>query len=430
MPRRDSSSSPPPAPKAPPADGKTRRGLRWMCPVPREERVVIRLHRAQHAFAHCDAPVRGYVGGIGSGKSWVGAYDMIRRAMRRKGLYAVYAPTYPLMRDATLRSYRLLADTLKAERVFNKGDSVATLGNGSEIIFRSLDDYERARGPNLTGAWIDEASLVPREAYDIILGRLRGEGGEQMGWLSCTFTPKGRGHWTYAVFGSRQHTSVRLFHSRTADNPFLPPQFVETVAGQYTSAKAKQELGGEFIVGGGKLFNRAWFRVVEAPRGGCKTVVRYWDKAGTDGGGCYTAGVKMGRYADGRFVILHVVRGQWSAGTRAEVMKQTATADGKDVDVWTEQEPGSGGKESAENTILDLAGWYVRADKVTGDKAARAEPLAAQAERGNVDVVSGPWTEAFLDELDSYPDGDYVDQMDAAAGALNKLVLEPEAGSW
>jgi len=47
-------------------------------------------------------------------------------------------------------------------------------------------------------------------------------------------------------------------------------------------------------------------------------------------------------------------------------------------EVGVEMEPGSGGKESAENTLRNLAGFSCYADRVTGSKEARANPFAAQ----------------------------------------------------
>ena len=91
------------------------------------------------------------------------------------------------------------------------------------------------------------------------------------------------------------------------------------------------------------------------------------------------------------------------------------------VEVWIEQEPGSGGKESAENTIRNLAGFNVHADRPTGDKAIRAEPYAAQAEAGNVTLKRAEWTPRYLAELCSFPTGTYADQVDASSGAFNKL---------
>ena len=57
------------------------------------------------------------------------------------------------------------------------------------------------------------------------------------------------------------------------------------------------------------------------------------------------------------------VRGQWSALKREQVILETAELDGPDVHIWVEQEPGSGGKESAEATIRMLAGYIAHADR-------------------------------------------------------------------
>ncbi len=169
----------------------------------------------------------------------------------------------------------------------------------------------------------------------------------------------------------------------------------------------------------GEMFKRGWFEIVPAiPR--LTQFVRYWDKAGTADGGAQTAGVKM-CVVDGLFYIVDVITGHWAAAERERVIRQTAEIDGNNTRVWIEQEPGSGGKESAEATIRNLAGYTVHADRVTGDKITRAEPFAAQAMAGNVKLVSGGWNQSFLNELTSFPQGKYKDQVDAASGAFNKL---------
>ncbi|GIV73551.1 phage terminase large subunit [Caldilinea sp.] len=173
----------------------------------------------------------------------------------------------------------------------------------------------------------------------------------------------------------------------------------------------------------GDFFRRAWFQVVEALPAGCR-FVRYWDKAASQGGGAYTSGVLMARSPDGRYFVVDVVRGQWSSGRRESIIRQTAYMDRQrfgHVDIWLEQEPGSGGKESAEATVRNLAGFSARAEPVTGDKESRARPLAAQAEVGNVFLLAGPWNGAYLEELAAFPHGAYKDQVDASAGAFNKL---------
>lgn len=179
---------------------------------------------------------------------------------------------------------------------------------------------------------------------------------------------------------------------------------------------------------GGGQFDRSWFTIVDAsPREAIR--VRYWDKAGTQDGGKFTAGVRLAYWA-GVATIEHVIRGQWGAARRENVIKQIADADAKEFGVgavatFVEQEPGSGGKESAENTIKNLAGHTIYAHRPTGDKFVRANPLAAAAEAGNVKLRRAPeWNEVFLQELEAAgPGAANLDQMDAAAGAFNKAAL-------
>ena len=174
---------------------------------------------------------------------------------------------------------------------------------------------------------------------------------------------------------------------------------------------------------GGGMFPVERFQIVEhAPApADILASVRYWDKAGTSGGGAYTAGVLMHKLRDGRFCVSDVRRGQLGALDRERLIKQTAEVDGKTIEIEVEQEPGSGGKESAEATIRMLAGWTVRADRPTGDKEIRAEPYAAQVQGGNVMLVRGDWNRAFMDEHEMFPNGKYKDQVDAAGAAFAKL---------
>lgn len=154
--------------------------------------------------------------------------------------------------------------------------------------------------------------------------------------------------------------------------------------------------------------------------------VRYWDKAGTQGGGAFTAGTKMGICKEGYFWIIHVRRGQWDSGRREKVIKSIAYEDGIRTVIWVEQEPGSGGKESAEGTVRNLSGFRVRKDKVgksDGDKEARADAFSSQVNNGNVRMVEGEWNAEFLKELRFFPRSKYKDQVDSAAGAFNKLAV-------
>lgn len=177
------------------------------------------------------------------------------------------------------------------------------------------------------------------------------------------------------------------------------------------------------------MFRREWFSTVATvPR--CRDYVRYWDKAGTADGGAYTAGVLMGE-SGGTFYVLDVIMGQWEAAERERVISDTLATDRATYGAMTtyiEQEPGSGGKESAENTIRNNAGYTIVADRPTGDKATRAEPLAAQAGIGNVKLLAAGWNARYLEIMTAFPKGAVKDPVDASAGAFAHLIAG--RGNW
>jgi predicted phage terminase large subunit-like protein len=181
---------------------------------------------------------------------------------------------------------------------------------------------------------------------------------------------------------------------------------------------------------GGGMFRTDRIEVVEEIPRDLKRVVRFWDKAGSHDDGAFTVGCKMGfrwqRDTSGKpyqeFFVLDIVRGQWESMTRERTIKQTALMDGKSVIVRVEQEPGSAGKESAENTIRNLAGFRVKAEKPTGEKHIRADPYSCQVNAGNVKMLKGAWNREYLEELRFFPSSTYKDQVDASSGAFQALV--------
>lgn len=171
----------------------------------------------------------------------------------------------------------------------------------------------------------------------------------------------------------------------------------------------------------GGMFKREWFsKFVDAIPNEVESRVRYWDKAATAGDGDYTVGVRMS-VVGGVYYIEDVVRGRWSSGERDKVILQCAQTDPPGTRIYIEQEPGSSGVDSVQAIIRMLSGYSVFADRVTGSKTSRAEPLAAQVEAGNVVLVKALWNSAFLDEFLVFPNGQHDDQVDAVSGSFSKL---------
>jgi predicted phage terminase large subunit-like protein len=150
-------------------------------------------------------------------------------------------------------------------------------------------------------------------------------------------------------------------------------------------------------------------------------MVRSWDKAGTKDGGAWSVGVLMGIDTAGEFWVLDVIRGQWGSTEREEQILIAAEKDKEEVRIIIEIEGGSGGKESGENTIRNLAGFHVIPHHPTSDKETRAYPFSSQVGGGNVHILKRHWTKDYVEELRYFPHSRYKDQVDASGSAFNYL---------
>jgi predicted phage terminase large subunit-like protein len=154
--------------------------------------------------------------------------------------------------------------------------------------------------------------------------------------------------------------------------------------------------------------------------------VRAWDLAATSEAEGHdpdwSAGVKLCRDAGGRFIVLDVVRLRASPWLIERKLVQVAEDDGTAVRVDLPQDPGSAGKVVASNYVALLAGFDVSVSSETGSKLARATPVAAQVEGGNLSIVRGDWNFAFIEELRDFPLGRKDDQVDALSRAFARLV--------
>lgn len=201
---------------------------------------------------------------------------------------------------------------------------------------------------------------------------------------------------------------------------------LEADLGQYGYAG---QIGQDPSPPGGGMFKVDAIGVVDKlpPAGAIVKTVRYWDKAATEGAGAYTVGVRMSQLISGKWLVEDVKRGRWDTHERERIIRAVAEADGSNVTVWMEQEPGSGGKDSVQASILNLAGFAVYAERPTGDKAFRADPYSVQVNNGNVQMLRADWNREYVEELRYFPNGKYKDQVDASAAAFMKLVSKKVA---
>jgi predicted phage terminase large subunit-like protein len=226
------------------------------------------------------------------------------------------------------------------------------------------------------------------------------------------------------------HTVIGFKDPRTEDGELLDPVRFPREAVE----KLKRDMGSYAYAGqyqqrptprSGGMFQRGDFEIVDAVPANARRC-RAWDFAAskeTPGKQPdWTVGLRMA-HVGGTFYVEDVRRDRWTPGDVEKNLKNTATQDGLNVRVRMPQDPGSAGKSDAATKVKLLAGFDVKALPVTGDKATRAKPASAQSEAGNVKLVRGEWNKTFLDEVCSFPNAAFDDQVDAFADALNELAL-------
>lgn len=188
-------------------------------------------------------------------------------------------------------------------------------------------------------------------------------------------------------------------------------------------------LGGNWKVRAvsGDVFKRSEATMLEVAPTDIETVVRRWDLAASEPtekrqSPDWTCGVKMGRRANGRYVILDVEFAQKRSAAVRALIRRVATQDGVDVKVIIPQDPGQAGVDQVTSYATLLDGFDVEEERETGKKETRAEPFSAQWQANNVDVLRGPWNDEFFSQLEGFPDPQvHDDAVDAATGAHKAL---------
>lgn len=226
--------------------------------------------------------------------------------------------------------------------------------------------------------------------------------------------------------------SATFIPAKLTDNAALMAADPGYMANLLALPKVERErlLGGNWKIraAAGLLFKRSWIKVVEAAPTDLR-IVRGWDLAGTpkvDGNDPdWTAGTKIGKSkSSGRYVVLHHVRDRDTPHKVEALIANTASQDGREVEISLPQDPGQAGKAQVATLIKMLSSFTARATPETGDKETRFGPFSAQCEAGNVDVLRGPWNEEWFMELEAFPGAAHDDDADSTARAFNVLSLD------
>lgn len=355
-----------------------------------------------------------YIGGIGSGKSFAGAVKVISR-IGAPELGLVCAPTYPMLRDSTQRAIVELCDELGITYRMNRTEGVLRFDTGHEVLFRSLDNPDRLRGPNVHYAWIDEAAMVSRESWLIVKGRCR-IGDAPQAWI--TSTPKGRNwiweEWEREAKGDESDPTHPLYRVATTENPELPKGFAESLG--YSGTFAAQELRGEFVSFEGLVYSqfRRSVHVRAVDTDGWRVVL------GVDvGSNNPTVVLALAIAGDGRMhVMAEFYRRNMSASDIVEAIAAEYARHNPDV-VYIDP--------SAAGYIADLGRAGLRVRKADNDVMVGIGRVAAALDSG---LTVDPSCANLIAEFEAYryPDGKRADdrpvkESDHAMDALRYAVM-------
>ena len=219
-------------------------------------RIRADLHPGQLAFVDdTSTQIIGISAGYGAGKTRSLCAKAVHLAAANQGFIgAVMEPTGPLIRDIWQNDFDDFLDAYDIPYTFRASPLPEYMlhlpGGDTKILCRSFENYGRIIGLNLAWVLADEidtvAPSIANKAFPKILGRLRAGNVRQFGAAS---TPEGF-RWMWNTFGSddaQQRADRKLIKMRTADNPHLPPDFIERLQANYDPQLLRAYLDGEFV---------------------------------------------------------------------------------------------------------------------------------------------------------------------------------------
>lgn len=196
--------------------------------------------QANPCFREVDRSTKRYLvlrGSAGSGKSVDTAQHYILRLMQDPGRNLVCIRKSDITnRDSTYAEltgaiHRMFGNRYgRYWRIHASPLSLECLVNGNQILFRGVNDARQReklksitfkRG-KLTDVWIEEATEITQQDFEIIDDRLRGALPEgQFYQIRMTFNPVSSSHWIKKVFFDLADPDVLTHHSTYLHNRFI-----------------------------------------------------------------------------------------------------------------------------------------------------------------------------------------------------------------
>lgn len=219
--------------------------------------MAIKLSASQHIFLNeLNTKFRAYVGGFGSGKTFVGCLDLLIFHARHPGTTTGYfGPTYPAITDIFCPTMEEAAGMLGFAATWKESKKEVHISRGGKLYgvvkCRSMDNPKSIVGFKIARAMCDEIDTLPAEkaknAWRKIIARMRLTivGVENV--VCVTTTPEGFG-FVYEQFAKKPTSSYSMVQASTYENEeFLPPDYIPSLIESYPSQLIEAYLNGLFV---------------------------------------------------------------------------------------------------------------------------------------------------------------------------------------
>jgi len=168
-------------------------------------------------------------GGAGSSKSYSQAQFELYKALKHAGTRTlIIRKTARTLDDSVvelLKTELMDASGMGGIYQYNRSTRTLTLANGSQFLFRGIDDPEKIKSiQGIQRVWIEEASELTEHDFDSINLRLRGSDNIQ---VAMTLNPISEEHWIKKRFVDTPRDDTTFIHSTYEDNPFVDDAFIQ-----------------------------------------------------------------------------------------------------------------------------------------------------------------------------------------------------------
>lgn len=216
----------------------------------------LELSYPQYVFLkELDTKFKAYVGGFGSGKTYVGCLDLGLFALENPRLpQGYFGPSYPSIRDIFYPTMEEACFSLGMTIDVKEGNKEVHLYRGSNykgvVICRSMDRPGSIIGFKIARALVDEIDtlsfLKAQNAWRKIIARLRYMIKGVVNGISVTTTPEGF-LFAYQTFGNEPTESYSMVQASTYENEkYLPDDYIASLRESYTEELIEAYILGKF----------------------------------------------------------------------------------------------------------------------------------------------------------------------------------------